>query len=59
MEDERVKLLYVELPNLIHRILRTSMLPLPKNKSKVNITIEEIKKIANTECESVLANFKN
>lgn len=59
MEDERVKLLYVELPNLIHRILKTSMLPVSKNKKKVAITIEEIKKIANTECKSVLANFKD
>lgn len=56
MENE--KILYVELPNIIHRILRMSMLPLPKSKRKTEIIVEEIKKITNAECESALAKFK-
>lgn len=56
MESE--KILYVELPNIIHRILRMSMLPSSKNKRKTEIIVEEIKKIANAECESALAKFK-
>lgn len=42
--EELSKLLYVELPNLIHRILRISLLPLPKSKRKTEVIIEEIKK---------------
>ena len=60
MEEQKEiqELLYVELPNLIHRILRKTMLPLPKSKRKIEICIEEIQKITNAECESALAKFK-
>ena len=56
---ELQELLYVELPNLVHRILRKTMLPLPKSKRKVEAFVEEIKKITNAECESALAKFKD
>lgn len=58
MENERKELLYVELPNLIHRILKISTLSFPKSERKVEITTDIIKKIANAECDSALANFK-
>ena len=59
MEKERQKLLYVILPNLVHKILRMSMLPFPKSKRKIEIVIEEIKKITNAECKSALEKFKD
>ncbi len=59
MEDEKKKLLYIELPNLIHRILRYSLVPFPKNKRRTEAIVNEIEKIANAECQSALANFKN
>lgn len=59
MEDERIKLLYIELPNLVHRILKMSLLPLPKRKKRTEITIEEVKKVINAECESALIGFKH
>lgn len=59
MINERQELLYVELPNMIHKILKMSMLPFPKSKRKVEIIMEEIKKITNAECQSALDSFKN
>lgn len=59
MESEREKLLYVELPNIIHKILKMSMLPLPRSKRKVEIIMNEIKKVTNAECQSALESFKD
>lgn len=58
-ELERQKLIMVELPNLIQRILHLSMIPLPANKEIVKININEIKKITNAECNSALEYLKN
>ena len=54
---ERQKLLYVELPALLHKILCLSQIPLPASKDIVESDIKEIKKITNAECEFVLAHF--
>lgn len=59
LEHERQRLLYVELPCLLHRILRISKLPLPTNKEIVNVNVKQIKKITNAECKSALENFKS
>lgn len=63
MEDkkkmEREKALYVELPQLINKIILNSTIPLPASKDDVSREIEEIKKITNVECESTLAYLKN
>ena len=63
MEDEaktkREKALYVELPQLINRIILNSTIPLPMDKEDVSREIEEIKKITNAECESTLVYLKN
>lgn len=58
-EIERQRLIMVELPNLIHRIIHLSMLPLPINSIMVEKDIEQIKKITNTECESALNYLNN
>ena len=57
-ELERQKLLIVELPNLIQRILNLSRIPLPSSERLLEANIEQIKKITNAECESALAKFK-
>lgn len=57
-EYERQKLMLVELPNVIQRILRLSMIPYPTNKDLVKLSIDEIKKITNVECENALSYFK-
>lgn len=56
---DKEELMYVELPNLLHRILKKSMLHFPKNERRTEIIIDEIKKITNAECESALATFKH
>lgn len=58
-ELERQKLIMVELPNLIQRILHLSMIPFPANKEIVKRNINEIKKITNAECNSALEYLKN
>ena len=55
---ERETLLYVELPSLVNRILHLSLLPLPTNKELLEKEVEEVKKITNTECKSVLSYFE-
>lgn len=59
LELEREKLLYVELPNLIQRIIHLSIIPLPASKEAVELEINEIKKITNAECESALSYLSN
>ena len=57
-EFERCRLTNIELPNLIHRILHLAMLGFSGNEEFVKITINEIKKITNIECESILSYLK-
>ena len=57
LELERQMLTNVELPNLIHRILKLNMFP--KTKEITELYVEQIKKITNTECESALSYFEN
>jgi len=57
LEAERQKLVAVELPNLIHRILHLTMIPYPLDKRFTELEIEEIKKITNAECKSALEYF--
>lgn len=57
LELERQKLVAVELPNLIHRILHFTMLPYPLDRRHTELEIEEIKKITNAECKSALEYF--
>ena len=54
---ERQRLLYVELPTILHKILCLSKIPLPANKDLVENDIDQIKKITNAECESALASI--
>nr|DAV87186.1 MAG TPA: hypothetical protein [Caudoviricetes sp.] len=54
-ELERQKLIMVELPNLIQRILHLSMIPCPISEEIVKLNISEIKKITNAECEATLS----
>lgn len=58
IEKERQKLLYVELPCLLHRILSISNLPDMRSDLILNCSIDSIKKITNDECESALNIFK-
>lgn len=58
-ELEKQRLLMVDLPSLIQKILHLSMIPLPLNNLVVNKTVEEIKKITNAECENALSYLKN
>ena len=51
--EERDKLLYIELPNLINRIMKYESLPTSKT-SILQATGEEIKKISNAEVDSAL-----
>lgn len=55
--EEQERLLMVELPNLIHRILHLDM-QLPISKDIVINNIGQIKKITNAECESALSYLK-
>lgn len=59
IQEEREKMLYVEFPNLLHKILKMTMLPSIKSKKVTEITIDEIKKITNAECQSALVKFKS
>lgn len=52
-ESERRRLMMVELPNLIHRILHLSTVPFPVNDTLINENIKQIKKITDIECESI------
>lgn len=54
-ELERQKLIMVELPSLIQRILHLSMIPFPISEEVVRFNISEIKKITNAECEATLS----
>ncbi|WP_278475435.1 hypothetical protein [Turicibacter sanguinis] len=50
---EQEYLLYVELPNLINRIMKLAVAPTP-NEEVARIFAEEIKKVSNAELESAL-----
>lgn len=54
-ELERQRLIMVELPNLLQKILHLSMIPFPTSEEILQANIEQIKKITNTECESALS----
>lgn len=56
-EFKRQELLYYELPSLIHKILLLNTMPNTKSEELLRKDIEEIKKITNTECKSVLSYF--
>ena len=55
--EEQERLLMVELPNLIHRILHLDM-QLPISQDILTNNIEQIKKITNAECKSALSYLK-
>lgn len=57
-ELERQRLITVELPNLINRILHISMIPYPIEKEDVEMSIKDIIKITNAECKSALEYLK-
>lgn len=58
-EIKRERDLYFELPLLINKIILNSTLPLPLDKENVLREIEEIKKVTNAECESILAYLRD
>lgn len=53
-DNEMEKLLYKELPNLLHRILSIRLMPTMYCEELLKKDIEEIKKVTNAECESTL-----
>ncbi len=57
-EFERCRLINIELPNLIHKILHLSAISSNWNKEIVKNTVEDIKKITNIECESIFSYSK-
>lgn len=57
-ELKRIKLIYYELPNLIHKILQLRLMPGMCAKELLQNDIDEIKKITNAECESTLSYLK-
>ena len=57
-ELERQRLITVELPNLINRILHISMIPYPIEKEDVEMSIKDIIKITNAECKLALEYLK-
>ncbi|MBO4815422.1 MAG: hypothetical protein J5507_00320 [Clostridia bacterium] len=59
LEIERHRLLYIELPNLLHRILNISICPLTDSKEFLKMDIEDIKKITNAECKNALSYLNN
>ena len=58
LETERYRLLYIELPNLLHKILNISICPLRNSKEFLEKDIQDIEKITNTECDNALSYFK-
>lgn len=54
---EQEYLLYVELPNLINRIMKLAVAPTP-NEEVARIFAEEIKKVSNAELDSALNTVK-
>lgn len=57
-EKEWEKLLYVDLPNLINKILHLSSIPLPVDEDVLKAEIKEIKRITNAEYKSILELLK-
>lgn len=51
--EEREKLLYIELPNLINRIMKYESIP-PVHMDSVKNIGEVIKKVSNTEVDSAI-----
>lgn len=58
-ECERQKLIMVDLPILLQKILHLSMIPLPIDREILNLNITEIKKITNAECNNALSYLEN
>jgi hypothetical protein len=50
--------MYVDIPQVIHEALRITILSSRADEQMLKNTIEEIKKITNTECESALSYLK-
>lgn len=57
--EEYQRLLYIELPNLINKIVNTRAVPMPVIPELVQIAIDEIKKITTTECNSMVEKYKS
>lgn len=57
-EEDVEKLLKIELPNLIHRILHITIADCLGQKELMELVVKEIKKITNIECESISSYFK-
>lgn len=56
-QNEREYLLYVELPNLINRIMKLDSIPIV-NLRTVELTATEIKRVSITETESALETLR-
>lgn len=56
-QNEREYLLYVELPNLINRIMKLDSIPIV-NLRTVELTAKEIKRVSITETESALETLR-
>ena len=59
--EERLYLMYVELPNLINRIMKLYIMNCPNSTLSIRLasrTAKEIKRISNTEINSALETIK-
>lgn len=56
---EYQKLLYVELPSLINRIVNTRVVPVPLIKELVPTAVNEIAKVTTTECNTIIDKYES
>lgn len=59
ISKEYQKLLYIELPNLINRIVNTRVVPIPLIKELVPIAVNEIAKVTTVECNTIIKKYEN
>lgn len=57
IEDERLYLMNIELPNLINRIMKLTAYESEVHKNSMLLVANEVKKISNNEVDSSLDKF--
>ena len=56
---EYQKLLYIELPILINRIVNTRAIPVPLIQELIPIAVNEIAKVTTEECNAIIEKYKS
>jgi len=56
--EEYQKLLYVELPSLINKIVNTRAIPMPVIPELIQVAVNEIEKITTAECDCIIEKYK-